>query len=79
MPALGRRWKENSEISRRHDAVVDVRNAGFDEPPRLEPTPALIDLDGAYLVRPSVDVLEKMAVDRLQVREVEFARWHGLK
>ncbi|MDE2790229.1 MAG: hypothetical protein OXI81_07375 [Paracoccaceae bacterium] len=58
---------------------MDVRHAGFDEPPRLETTPALGDLDGADLARPGVDVLKQMAVDRLQVGEVEIARWHGLK
>ena len=67
------------EIRRRHNAAVNVRHAGRNEPPRLEPALALGDLDGADLARPRVDVLEQVAVDRLQVGEVEIARRHGLK
>ena len=59
--------------------AVNVRHAGRDEPPRLEPALALGDLDGADVSRPCVDVLEQVAVDRFQVVEVEIARRHGLK
>ena len=57
---------------------LNRRNAGRYEPPWLETTPALGDLDGADLARPSVDVLEQVAMDRLEVDEVEIARRHGL-
>ena len=67
------------EILCRHDAAVNVRHAGGDEPPRLEPAPALGDLDGADLTRPGVDVLEQVAMDRFQVGKVEITRRHGLE
>ena len=60
------------EIPCRHDAAVNVRHAGGDEPSRLKPALALGDVDGAELARPFVDVLEQVAVDRPQVVEVEI-------
>ena len=67
------------KIPCRQDAAVNVCHAGGDQPPRLEPALSLGDLNGADLARPCVDVLEQVAVDRLQVVGIEFARRHGLK
>ncbi len=69
----------SSEISRRHDAAVNVRHAGCDEPSRLEPALPLDDLHRANLARPRIEILEQVAVDCLQVLEIEIARRYGLK
>ena len=78
--ALGEPVRPRSpEVPCLHDAAVNVRHAGGDEPPRLEPALALGDLDGADPARPFVDVLEQVAVDRFQMVQVEIARRHGFK
>ena len=67
------------EIPRRHDPVADIRHPGLDETPWLESAVAFGDLDGAEFARPIVDILEKVAVNRLQMGEVKLACRHGFE
>ena len=67
------------EIPRRHDPAVDIRHPGLNETPWLESAAALGDLDGAEFARPIVDILEKVAVNRLEMGEVELACRHGFE
>nr|WP_310216126.1 hypothetical protein [Neorhizobium sp. 2083] len=56
-----------------HDATVNICHSRFDILPELELALALGNLDGAHLPRPFEDILEKMAMDRLQVLEIKVA------
>ena len=67
------------EMPCHHHAAVDVGHAGFDEPSRLELASALTDPDGAGLSCPCADILEKVAVVRLQLGHVKFALRHWLR
>jgi hypothetical protein len=54
---------------------MNIRHPRLDILTELELAAALRNLDGANLPRPLIDVLEKVAMDRFQVAEIEIALW----
>ncbi|WP_245277207.1 hypothetical protein [Rhizobium sp. CF080] len=57
---------------------MNIGHADFDILPELELALALGNLDRPHLPRPFIDVLEKVAVDCLQMLEIEIASWNAL-
>ncbi len=60
-------------------SAMNIGHAGFDKLAELELMAALGDFDGAQLARPIVNVLEQIAVDILEMGQVEPARRNALR
>lgn len=60
-----------------HQPAMNVVHAGLDVASKLELVAALIDLDGAQLACPIIDVLEEVAMDCAKMVEIKQTVRHA--
>lgn len=61
------------------EAAMNICHAALDEGLGHEALATLADLDAAHLPGPIIDILEEVAMDRLEVLQVEVTFWNALR